>query len=91
MSLPWGGIEVEIGSDGDDPEWVNGYVANLEEIGYREQKAWIIFTNWIRVATGAVETLEAEWIRPQTSIPELPGSNPSQSVVPLSTHFILIA
>ena len=25
----------------------------------------------------------AEWIRPQTSIPEVPGSNPSTAVVPL--------
>ena len=25
----------------------------------------------------------AEWIRPQTSIPEVPGSNPSLAVVPL--------
>ena len=25
----------------------------------------------------------AEWTRPQTSIPEVPGSNPSPAVVPL--------
>ena len=29
----------------------------------------------------------AEWIRPQTSIPEVPGSNPSLAIAPLGKAF----
>ena len=52
------GIKVEIRSDGDNPKWVDGYMANLEEIGKKETES----INLINAATGAVE---AEWIRPQ--------------------------
>ena len=33
----------------------------------------------------------AKQIRPQTSIPEVPGSNPGPAVVPWARRFILIA
>ena len=33
----------------------------------------------------------AEWIRPWTSIPEVPGSNPSPAVVPLGKALLTLS